>query len=107
MRRAGSIFNIVFKVLVLVAIIAVGLIIYQTCSGSPLVQRVDMMEPGIDVAPFIVPTATGGYYAREATLNDDDSVTMTDWYEYENNGWKFHTDSIRLPKALRPEVKRR
>ena len=73
--------------LVLIAIIAVGALIYTTCSGSPLIQRIDKTLPDASVAPFQVATMTRTYQAERAVLNDNGTVTMWGWYEKDGGKW--------------------
>lgn len=107
MNRAGRILSLVIKLLVLVAIVAIGVIIYQTCAGTPLIQRIDKTVPDKMVAPFEVPTVTKSYLAQEAALNDDGSVTMSGWYERDGDRWVLHEEVVTLPPVLRPRVNRR
>ena len=103
MKHIGT----VIKILILVGIIMLGVIIYITCSGSPLVQRIDNTLPDRIEAPYEVPTRTHLYYAEQATANDDKSVTMGGWYENMGNKWEFNEGEITLPAVLQPEIRRR
>jgi hypothetical protein len=103
----GRTLGIVIKLMLVVALIAIGLVVYQTCAGSPLIQRIDKTLPDVAAAPLEVATQTHIYYAEKATLNDDGSVTMVNWYEKLNNRWKQHMGMITLPPTLRPRASRR
>src|SRR4030042_5900592 len=94
-------------ILIIVAIILIGLLVYQTCSGHGLIQRIDKMEPEKTVAPFEVATQSHIYYAVLATLSTDKSVTMKGWDERVDGKWVKHDDSITLPKLLRPRISKR
>jgi len=99
--------SLIIKILVLVAVIMFGVLIYITCSGQPLVQKIDKTLPDDIQAPYEVTTRTHLYYAAEAVENDDSSVTMSGWYERINEKWVLHEGEETLPPLLRPEVKRR
>lgn len=101
-----GIFGLLIKVLIIVAIIAVGIIIYQTCAGSPIVQRIDQMVPDIEKVPFEVITRTKVYYAASA-IEDKGAVIMSGWYEKIDGKWVYHTEEITLPPILRPQIIKR
>lgn len=107
MRRTGRILSIIIRILVIVAIIAVGVVIYSTCAGSPLIQKIDKTLPNEIDTPFKITTMTKLYYAKKAILNDDGSVTMFNWYEQINTEWVFNKGDFTIPPVLRPEIKRR
>lgn len=98
--------SIVLKLLGIVALIAVGVIIYSTCSGSPLIQKIDKTLPGPEII-YEVPTVTRTYLAEKAVQNDDGSVTMTHWYQREKNRWAEYPGTITLPAVVKPRVQRR
>ena len=109
-RKRGvniKVLSLVIKILILVAIIAVGVLIYSTCAGSPLIQRIDKTKPDESTAPYTVATQTKLYMAERATLNDDSSVTMSGWYEKDGSQWIFHEKEITLPPLLRPRIGKR
>ena len=108
MKRISSVLSLVIKLLIIVALVAIGLIVYQTCSGAPLVQRIDRMMPDESVAPYKVVTQTRVYVASRAENNADGTVTMVTWYNRDRKGKGVkHTESITLPAVLRPVISRR
>jgi len=107
MKSATKAIGLIIKVLVLVAIIGIGVLAYQTCSSTPLVQRIDKTLPDASAAPFEVATITHSYQANRATLNDNGSVTMIGWYEQIGGKWVYHEDLITLPPVLKPRISRR
>lgn len=107
MNKFGQVLSLLIKVLVLVAIIGVGVIIYQTCSGLPLIQKIDKTLPVVSEAPLEISTMTKNYMAQRAILNDEGSVTMYGWYDRVDGEWVFHEEKITLPKVLRPRIIKR
>ena len=99
--------SLVIKILILVALIAVGFLIYVTCAGTPLIQKIDKSLPDSAAAPFEIPTKTKVYLAQKAILNEDESVTMHGWYERDSDKWVLHEGSVTLPKVLRPYINKR
>jgi len=95
------------KILVLVALIAVGVMVYSTCAGSPLIAKIDRTLPDVSAAPFEVATVTRIYQVKRAVMNEDKSVTMTGWYEKDGGKWVYHEGSITLPPVFRPRISRR
>ncbi len=106
MERTGRFLSLSIQVLVLLAIIGVGLFVYQTCAGTSLIQTIDKTEPSVEVAPFQIVTRIKTYYAQEAML-DDNSVAMIDWYDRVKGKWIFREGAIVLPRVLHPVVSRR
>lgn len=98
--------SVILKALGIVAIIAVGIIIYSTCSGSPLIRSIDKTAPGPEIT-FEISTVTRTYLAEKAVQNDDGSVTMTHYYQREKKGWKEYKDTVTVPPVLRPRIQRR
>jgi len=107
MRRTGNILTVVIKILVLIAVIAAGIAVYSTCSGSPLIQKIDKSIPDITVAPFIVATQTQNYYTRQAIQNTDGTVTMRGWYSWNKNKWILQENEITIPALLSPRIIKR
>ena len=99
--------SLIIKILILVAIIMIGVLIFITCSGQPIIQKIDKTLPDDIMAPYEVTTRTHLYYATGATENDDGSVTMSEWYERIDDKWVLHNGEETLPPLLRPEVRRR
>lgn len=99
--------SLIIQILVVVALIAVGVLIYSTCAGTAIIQTIDKTMPDASVAPFEVATITKLYKARFAVLNEDKSVTMTNWYEKDGKKWVPREGSITLPPVLRPRISRR
>jgi len=101
--------NFILKAMALLALIAIGIVVYFSCSGSAgcACQPIDKTLPDISAAPYKITTMTYFYYAAAATENEDGSVTMSGWYERVNGGWRFHDNEITLPPVLRPKVTRR
>lgn len=104
MRRRTINFGLIIKILILVALIAIGLLIYSTCAGSPLIQRIDKTLPDAATAPFEVSTITKIYYAQQAYQNEDNSVTMLRWYERQEKKWVYQTESFTIPPVLKPRI---
>jgi len=102
-----KVLRVIITILVLVAIIGIGVIAYQTCSGNALIHRIDAEVPTAEVAPYPIYTATKIYYAEKATLNDDKSVTMTGWYENQGGKWVKESRTITLSWKLKPRIGRR
>lgn len=94
-------------VLLLVALIAVGLLVYSTCSDAAIITTIDKTLPSVTEAPFEVATITKIFQARRAVMNEDKSVTMTGWYERDGKKWLFREGSITLKPVLRPRISRR
>ena len=107
MNRANRILSLLIKILAIVAVVGIGVFVYQTCAGTPIIQRIDKMPPEKTVAPFEVSTQTHIYYCSRAFANNDGSVTMYGWYEQLNGKWVLHDKEITLPKVLRPNIGRR
>lgn len=103
MKKLG----LIIKILILIAVIAVGILVYQMCSGNPLIQKIDKTLPDKTIAPCEVSTQTHIYCANNAILNDDGSVTMFDWWEKIGDVWVAHNGSITLPPKLHPRINRR
>ena len=95
------------KILLVIALLGLVVIIYQTCAGNDIIQRIDKTEPSQQAAIFEVPTKTRTYLAQKAVLNSDNSVTMINWYEKDGGKWVYHEGSITLPSMLRPRVQKR
>ncbi len=102
-----KILSLVFKILVVITLVAIGIFVYQTCSGSPLIQRIDKTLPDATKAPFSVATVTRLYYAQQVTLTPDNSVMISGWYERDGQKWVYHKETITLPAKLRPRISRR
>ncbi len=94
-------------VLLLVAVIAVGALVYNTCSGAGIITTIDKTLPSVTEAPFEVATITKIFQARRAVMNEDKSVTMTSWYERDGKKWVLREGSIILPPVLRPRISKR
>lgn len=107
MNRAGNILSLLLKILVLIALVAVGFFIYQACAGTPLIQKIDKSVPDSSKASFEVSTRTKIYYAEKATLNDDSTVTMNGWYERNGGKWVYHKGLITLTQVLHPQIFKR
>lgn len=107
MNRAGNILSLIIKLLFIVGIIAVGVIIYNTCAGGSVIERIDKSLPDKSIAPYDVTTHTMVYKAKYAVANDDGTVTMTGWYTREKNKWIYHPESFTLPKVLKPRISKR
>jgi len=105
--NTAGVLSIVIKGLVIVAIIGVGIVVYSTCAGSPLIQSIDKTLPAVETAPFEVPTVTRTYIAQRATANDDGSVTMRNWYQRENKKWVYYEGAITLPSVVKPRIRQR
>lgn len=103
----GKAISLFFKLLVIAIILAVVIVIYQTCAGTAIIQRIDKTIPDAVAAPYEVATITHIYQAQKATMNDDKSVTMMGWYENIGGQWVYNKDSITLPPKLRPRINRR
>lgn len=91
------------------ALIAVGIFIYSTCSdGAGCACRpIDNTLPDVSTAPYSVTTKTHLYYAVLAEQNPDGLVTMRGWYEKSGDSWEFHNDEIKLTPVLKPVITRR
>lgn len=97
--------SLAIKIMVIVAIIAIGIFIYQSCAGTPLIQRIDKNAPDA-VSTYQVSTVTRIYYAKEAVKNPDGSVTLTDWYLKDRDKWEYHTGKLTIPPPLHPVINR-
>lgn len=106
-NQISGIISLIIKILLLVAVIATGVFVYQTCAGTPIVQKIDKTLPDKVTAPFEVQTMSKIYLSRSADLNEDGSVTMKDWYERDGVEWVLHQGAIVLPKLLRPKISER
>ena len=107
MRGFTNFLTTIIKVLVIVALIGIGILVYQACAGGHIIQRIDNTPPDITVAQYQVVTETHLYYAKEATLTLDGSATIKGWYEKVNSKWVFHKDTVLLPAVLHPGISRR
>ncbi len=107
MERTSRFLSLSIKILVLLAIVGVGLFVYQTCSGTSLIQTIDKTVTGVEVAPFQVVTRMKTYCAQKVNSHDDGSVVMTGWYDRVERKWVFRKGSITLPKIFHPMVSRR
>lgn len=103
-NNISSIISLLLKIFVLVAIIGIGLLIYQTCSGSPLVQRIDKITPGVEVAKYEITSMTRIYYSNDAFKNSDGSVTMRGFYENHNGHWEYVDAGFTIKPVLRPRI---
>ena len=99
-------FRQIISILILISVIGIGVMVYTTCSGAPLVQRIDKTLPDVSAAPYEVSTVTHIYYARQAT-KDARGVTMLNWYERLNKKWVLHPEPITIPANLRPNISKR
>jgi len=97
----------VITVLILIALIGIGALIYQTCAGTQLIQRIDKTLPDSAAAPFEITTMTRIYMARVATKNEDGSVRLTGWYVKDGKKWIYHEETITLPPLLHPVISKR
>ncbi len=107
MNRAGKILSLLIKILVVVGLVGLGIFVYQTCAGTPLIQRIDKVPPDETVAPYQIVTRTRTYYAQRAVANTDNSVTMWGWYEKIDGRWVLHNEEFTLKPVLRPSIGRR
>lgn len=107
MKKTGQILSILIKILVLVAIVGAGIIIYQSCAGAPLIQKIDKSMPSVTEAPLRVATQTKTYLAERAILTPGRAVTMFNWYEKDGEEWVFHKGRITLPSGWRPRISKR
>ncbi len=107
MRRITETLSLIIKLLVIIAIIAVGILVYQSCAGGHIVQRIDKMVPDELKAPFVVTTMTHLYYAGQATVNNDKSITISNWYEQSKGKWVLHKETVTLPVVLHPALSKR
>lgn len=99
--------RLIIPLLVVVMIIAVGVLAYATCAGTPIIQKIDKTLPDSKVAPYQVLTATKLYLSQEAVDNGDGSVTMNGWYVRVKDKWIFHEEAVTLPPVLHPKIERR
>ena len=102
-----GIFKTFTLIVLLVAVIAIGIMVYSTCAGGSIIQRIDKTKPEVIAVPFEVSTATKTYLTPRAVLNDDKSVTMYGWYERDGGKWVYHDKSITLPSVLKPRIGKR
>ena len=100
-------FGIAIKLLILAALIAIGVFIYQACAGSPFIERIDKTEPTMAAAPLRIPTQTRTYLAQQATKNDDGSVTMTRWYIRVDGTWEYHPEAFTISPLYNPRIQKR
>lgn len=108
MKRTADFLGIIIRVLVIIGFIAIGIVVYQSCAGSPLVQRIDEMPPDIDKAKYQILTMTKhDYYADEAWYNGDGSATIRDYFKLVGKKWRYVEGERIIPKVLKPEIKRR
>lgn len=99
--------KVLITVLIIAAIVAVGVLIYSSCAGQHIIQKIDKSEPDKITAPLEVATETHIYLASKVVLNGDKSVTMTGWYERVDKKWVKHEGIITLPVILRPRINKR
>lgn len=99
--------SVIISILAIVAMLGIIAIAYMTCSGTPLIQRIDQVEPTEMQAPFKVWTVTRTYLAKQATLNDDGTVTMRGFYEKDGSDWKLRDREYTIPKLFKPQVSQR
>ena len=110
MNRTKNFLGVIIKIMVIVAVIGVGVIIYSTCAGSPLIKSIDKTLPAVETAQFEVPTVTRTYIAQYATANEDGTVTMKNWYQKEKKKWIFYEgyeNEITLPAVVKPRIRQR
>ena len=105
-KRTSEVLGLSLKIMAAVAILAVIAIAYQTCSGSPIIQRVDQMIPTAEKAPYQVYTITRSYYAKNATQNGS-RVIMSGYYTDITGKWVYHKETISLTDKLNPRITRR
>lgn len=107
MAKTNQILSLGIKILILIAIVAVGIIIYQSCAGTAIIQRIDRTLPDTTIAPYEVSTRTHIYQAEWARENEDGSATMTNWYTKLNGKWQLQKNTLPIPAVLRPQVRKR
>lgn len=107
MKKATNVIGLVIKIMLLVILVMGGVFVYSTCSGQGCIQKIDKTMPDVSAAPLEVATDTHIYYATKATLNEDKSVTMSNWYEKLDDKWALHEKSITLPPVLHPRINKR
>jgi hypothetical protein len=105
-KRVSEVLGLSLKIMAAVAILAVIAIVYQTCSGTPIIQRIDRTTPTIEKAPYQVYTATRAYYAKNATQNGS-RVIMTGYYTDITGKWVYHKETISLTDKLNPRIVKR
>lgn len=106
-RRLSINLGLIIKILILCAIIALGVVVYTTCAGTPFIQKIDKTIPDPAIASFEVSTVTKIYYAQQVYENDDNSVTMLRWYERLDDEWIYHNESYKIPPVLKPRINSR
>ena len=99
-----KILKLLIRILVVIALIGVGVLVYQTCSGSSIIQKIDKSVPDSALVPYQVTTRTHLYMAKEAAQNSDGSVTISGWYERENNRWILQKSELTIPTKLKPKI---
>lgn len=95
--------KLAISVLLLLALIGIGVLVYTTCTGSPLVQKIDKTKPDTTYLHEVA-THTHIYYVKRVSSNEDGSISIAGWYEQTKDGWVFHEDEITLPPVLHPRI---
>jgi hypothetical protein len=65
---------------------------------TPAVSTVAL--PSVKTAPFRIDTPTRTYYALKAVANKDDTVTLTDWWEFLKGKWTLTKGTLVLDKTF-------
>lgn len=107
MNRFSNFLGILIKIFIVLAIIGVIALVYSTCAGGNVFQRIDKTLPDKTVAPFEITTITKIYFAKNAIPHEDKSVTMYQWYEKDDGKWVYRDDEIRLLPILHPIMAKR
>lgn len=106
-RNIGGFVSTLAKISLVVIVLAIGVLVYQSCSGSPIVKRIDSIPPSEARGEALIPvsTHTHVYEVRKAVANPDGSVTISGWYVKEGGMWgKIHLDTVTLPPVLQPQI---
>jgi hypothetical protein len=91
------------KVLLILVIIVAGIIFLSSKINNQNTPEVaipnyQVIAPSPDLAPKVVATPSRVYYVRELSETED-TVTLLNWYDYNEKKWQKHTTPLPLDKS--------
>lgn len=99
-QAANEMLSLAIRILLIVGVIVVGILVWQACNNSGIVERKEPEPP----QGILVTTKTYNYYVEVAEPHDDGSMTITGWYRLVDNKWQYNKGSITLPRILQPRI---
>jgi len=94
------------RVVLIIVVVAVGYFVISARMSNGQDATTDMVDvpeyqktaPQAVVAPGVVQTASRVYYVSKLT-EDEDTVSLTVWYEYDAGEWVRHSTPLPLNRA--------